>query len=214
VQYVLTVESESELTEFDQQLLESGVARLAQWYKKLDDLETDHTTGLFNRNRFNRIYNAALRTAQKKEQRLGIILADANDLKNVNDAFGHPGGDVYLRAITQGIKKALYRRHADIAFRYGGDEFVILLPDTDSTGVAAVISRLYNVITTEVRRVEETTMDVFFPEVPISIAGGEYQNYLTTTGAKPAEFFKSIDADLYIEKERIKSPRTLITPSS
>lgn len=97
----------------------------------------DPLTGLFNRRR---LYTHAVGGAAQ----YAILLLDLDYFKKVNDTFGHAVGDEALAAIGQAIAAAI--RATDTAFRYGGEEFAILLPDTDLEAAAAVGQRLLNCI--------------------------------------------------------------------
>ena len=97
----------------------------------------DQLTGLYNR----RFYEEELRRLDtKRNLPLTIVMADVNGLKLTNDAFGHLAGDKLLKAVADNMKKEL--REDDILARIGGDEFVLILPKTDSVEAELIISRL------------------------------------------------------------------------
>ena len=87
----------------------------------------DHLTGLFNRRYMEETLERELLRASRKHLSLGIIMLDADDFKQFNDTRGHAAGDVILRALGSLLIKHV--RGEDIACRYGGDEFIIILPD-------------------------------------------------------------------------------------
>lgn len=97
----------------------------------------DQLTGLYNR----RFYEEELtRMNFRSNMPLSLVIADVNGLKLTNDAFGHFAGDDLLKKFTSILNKEL--RAEDVAARIGGDEFVLLLPQTDSTGAGARVSRI------------------------------------------------------------------------
>jgi diguanylate cyclase (GGDEF)-like protein/PAS domain S-box-containing protein len=99
----------------------------------------DQLTGLYNR----RFYEEELhRMNFRGNMPLAMVIADVNGLKLTNDAFGHFAGDDLLKKFTSILNKEL--RAEDVAARIGGDEFVLLLPNTDSAGVEAFVARIKN----------------------------------------------------------------------
>jgi diguanylate cyclase (GGDEF)-like protein len=101
---------------------------------------TDELTGLANRRRFLEVVTLELKRAERFDSPLGLILADLDDFKLVNDRFGHQTGDEALRALGDVFRASL--RDVDLAARIGGEEFAVLLPETDAPGAAGVAERL------------------------------------------------------------------------
>ena len=101
---------------------------------------TDDLTGLVNRRRFIEALDAEVERARRFGAPLTIVLADLDDFKQVNDEFGHHGGDVVLRAFADLIRSHV--RDVDVSGRIGGEEFAILLPETDRAGAARVAERM------------------------------------------------------------------------
>ena len=101
---------------------------------------TDDLTGLVNRRRFLEALDAEIERAQRFGTALTIVLADLDNFKRVNDEFGHHGGDVVLRAFADLIRSHV--RDVDVSGRIGGEEFAIVLPDTDREGAARVAERM------------------------------------------------------------------------
>ena len=100
---------------------------------------TDELTGLVNRRRFLEALSAEIERSGKEQAPLSLVLADLDDFKQVNDRFGHHAGDELLRAFAQLIRDEL--RDVDTSGRIGGEEFAILLPDTDVEEAARVAER-------------------------------------------------------------------------
>ena len=101
---------------------------------------TDDLTGLVNRRRFIEALDAEIERARTFGSPLTIVLADLDNFKQVNDAFGHHGGDIVLRAFADLIRSHV--RDVDVSGRIGGEEFAILLPETDRGGAARVAERM------------------------------------------------------------------------
>ena len=149
---------------------------------------TDEVTGLYNRNYFEQMIRDA--TLRPRSQNFSLILIDVDNLKEVNDTFGHIAGDKVIEIVGQAIKKCI--RKGDVALRYGGDEFIILLFDEDKKAAYRVIGRIRKEIN---KLALEQRMDI-----QIS-AGTAYYNSLRNMG----DIIKMADRDLYKEKQIKKS---------
>jgi diguanylate cyclase (GGDEF)-like protein len=101
---------------------------------------TDELTNLANRRRFMEVVELELKRAERFQSPLGLLLVDLDDFKLVNDRFGHGTGDEVLRALSDVFRESL--RDVDLAARLGGEEFAVLLPETDYSGAAGVAERL------------------------------------------------------------------------
>src|SRR5713226_581499 len=101
---------------------------------------TDPLTGLYNRRLFAESFEKELNRARRYGLPLGIVILDLHRFKEVNDKYGHPRGDEVLRAAAATLQKAL--RTSDSAFRIGGDEFALLLPQTDAPQALALSRRV------------------------------------------------------------------------
>ena len=101
---------------------------------------TDPLTGLFNRHHFEATLRREVARCVRSGARLSLLLMDVDRLKAVNDGWGHQAGDRVLRCAAAAIQKCL--RGTDIAARYGGDEFVVILPDTDVPAARLVAERM------------------------------------------------------------------------
>lgn len=101
---------------------------------------TDALTGLEGRRAFDERLAHDLALAQRRRSVLTLAWIDLDDFKTVNDTHGHAVGDRVLRAVGDALRRSL--RRADTAARMGGDEFALILPDTDLAGAQEIIARL------------------------------------------------------------------------
>lgn len=101
---------------------------------------TDQLTGLLNRRAMLPLMNHELRRAQRTTAPFSVILGDLDRFKKVNDTWGHDAGDLVLKETAQRLSDSL--RHQDALCRWGGEELLVLLPDTDSEGACRVAEKL------------------------------------------------------------------------
>ena len=110
-------------------------------FKKLQrNAATDPLTGLYNRRLFTESFEKELNRARRYGLPFGLVILDLHRFKEVNDKYGHPRGDDVLKAAANTFQKAL--RTSDSAFRIGGDEFALLLPQTDPDQALALSRRV------------------------------------------------------------------------
>ena len=93
---------------------------------------TDTLTGLYNRTYFFAALEREIARSERSGRGFCLVMLDLDDLKSVNDRHGHHAGDAVLRSVADTVRSGI--RRIDVAARYGGDEFVALLPETDPTG--------------------------------------------------------------------------------
>ena len=113
-------------------------------YEELRKLQinaaTDPLTSLYNRRFFEDYFDKELNRSIRYSHKLALVVFDLHRFKDVNDRFGHPQGDTLLQMAAATLRKSL--RTSDYAFRIGGDEFALLLPQTDTEQAAALSRRL------------------------------------------------------------------------
>ncbi len=155
--------------------------------KQLEELAiTDNLTGLFNSRYFGEILKTELnRLKRRKNDVLSLLMIDVNSFKKYNDTFGHQEGDKVLRSIGEVIMSTI-RKDVDTGYRYGGDEFVVILPSTDKSRASIVVERLiksYNSLKYE----------------PTGLAIGIAD---TTETTDEKELLKIADKDMYKHKKK------------
>ena len=108
----------------------------------------DKLTGLFNRNRFDELYEKEIKRARRYNNDLSLILFDIDNFKMINDSYGHQTGDEVLKEIAKIILGNV--REQDINVRWGGEEFLILLPQTNLLGAFTVANKIRTSIETNI----------------------------------------------------------------
>jgi diguanylate cyclase len=116
-------------------------AELARTNRRLDALgRTDELTGLANRRQGFAFATAELERFRRTGRPAVLVVLDIDHFKTINDRHGHPAGDAVLRALAHVLREAC--RTADVVARYGGDEFLLILPDLQLQGVEVVAERI------------------------------------------------------------------------
>lgn len=100
----------------------------------------DTLTGLLNRTALEQTLPREIALAQREGRRLSLLMLDVDHFKRLNDRHGHAAGDAALRRLAGVIERSI--RRSDLAFRYGGEEFVLLLPNTSAAGAQRVGERV------------------------------------------------------------------------
>jgi diguanylate cyclase (GGDEF)-like protein len=102
--------------------------------------EIDQLTSLFNRTRFFEALDREIERSRRSGRAFCLLMADLDDLKQVNDTFGHDAGDRYIRGVADAIRRSV--RRLDVPARYAGDEFIVLLPETTLDGALVVAEKI------------------------------------------------------------------------
>ncbi|MBS0189272.1 MAG: diguanylate cyclase [Planctomycetes bacterium] len=152
--------------------------------------QIDGLTGLWNRAYFDRRVQDEVSRVQRHDGALSIAFFDADHFKSINDTFGHPAGDAVLQGLGQIIQRD--SRQSDIACRYGGEEFVLIMPSTGPEDALAFCDRL--------RQNVEAVVWPRHPErkvtVSIGVAGAS-----SVVGLSAAAWVEAADKCLYTAKK-------------
>lgn len=151
----------------------------------------DPLTGLFNRRYLEEILERESRRAARANQPLGLIMIDFDHFKNFNDTFGHVAGDNALRELSFALQKSV--RTEDIVCRYGGEEFIVLLP---SATEQATLNRA-EAIRSRVEALSMADQAGTLGNITISAGVATFPK----NGSLPAELLAAADAAMYQAKE-------------
>ena len=169
--------------------------KLINLQKELEALSfKDGLTGIANRRRFDACLELEWASARRSEQPLSVILLDIDFFKQFNDLYGHIAGDQCLTSVAQTLALAIARPR-DIAARFGGEEFVILLPETDEVGAQEVAERCQRLV--EKLRIPHEKSDDN-PYVSFSMGVG---TIIPSPDMEPTAFINAVDKLLYTAKQ-------------
>ena len=148
---------------------------------------TDSLTGLFVRRYFMVKLQEEFHRAERYEKNLSVVMADLDNFKDVNDTYGHSAGDSVLKIIGKFLQRNI--RDVDIIARFGGEEFVILLPEADKEEARIVSERLR-------RTLAQLKLDDL-PSLTISLGIAAYPE----DGNSIEKLIKRADAAMYVAKQ-------------
>ena len=197
-QELLTLQEES------QEQLESRVQeRTLELHIALQELETanqelkekntlDALSGLYNRRYYDQKIMAEFRRSRRNLTPLSLVMVDIDHFKRVNDSFGHLAGDKCIVEVAAMIK-SLLRRSSDVGCRYGGEEFCLILPETDEKGALAMAEDICQSI-----RQQKITHNASSIDLTVSCGVTTYQQ---EKGVTPEIIFECVDKALYKAKQ-------------
>lgn len=155
--------------------------------------QLDSLTQIYNRRTFNEFAQRQWLISARQQSPISLLMIDVDHFKLYNDHYGHPAGDACLKAVSEAIKNALHRP-ADLLGRYGGEEFIVLLPDTDEKGAEKVAELiLQSIDQLAIAHQSSPSGDV----VSVSIGGATAER---TQGALLEELIRTADRSLYKAK--------------
>lgn len=161
----------------------------AYYFKALHRVATlDALTEVYNRRAFYQIIDREMERCRRLEREMAALMIDIDDFKEINDKKGHAAGDEVLRETSRILQRNV--RKVDYVFRYGGDEFIILMPDT-TLAIAEEVKKRINAA---------MEFDPSRRELVYSASIGTYSGCPKSAD----ELFDKVDAELYAEKDRKK----------
>ncbi len=146
---------------------------------------TDSLTGLYNRHKLQDSLDTEVERAKRYSRPLSIIMIDMDKLKVINDTSGHAAGDEALKLVARSIQRSI--RKVDLGTRFGGDEFIVLLPEADREEAAAVA-----------KRIREAILAVEFESGKLSVSMGVVQWHSGFDTTK--DFVHAADEAMYLAK--------------
>jgi diguanylate cyclase (GGDEF)-like protein len=158
---------------------------------------TDGLTGLYNHRQFKKMFVEEIARANRYKNQLSIILFDVDNFKQFNDTYGHPNGDIVLQEMACLLRELL--RDCDLIFRYGGEEFVALLPETNLKEALLVAERIRIFVETESKRFLKLITKTHGVTVSIGVAS------YPKDGAEPQVLLKTVDDLMYQAKREGKN---------
>jgi len=157
----------------------------------------DELTQLYNRRYFYERFKETVARARITKQSLALVLLDIDDLKKINDEYGHAVGDIMIANLARVIDR--YIRTSDVPARLGGDEFAILMPDTDKRGAFGLAQRLWEDLD-QAPMYEHEGLRVML-SISIGVSGFPWG------GEDVDEMMHWADADMYANKVSRRLPR-------
>ncbi len=151
----------------------------------------DSLTSLWNRRAFDKILDAQIQIAPNKNSPLSLILTDIDHFKKINDRFGHVVGDEVLRLVARTISKSIKSR--DMAARFGGEEFAIILPDTELVNAMQIADQLRQVLESQKWVVHHRKESIGTITASFGVAEHKF-------GEKKSTFMNRTDQKLYDAK--------------
>lgn len=169
-------------------MLSADIRYALEKIKQVSD--TDELTGLYNMRAFSVILHRSFRQAARYSQPLSLVMIDSDNLKAINDSYGHDAGNKLLVQVVTRIRDAV--RGSDVVARYGGDEFIALLPQTGPSGALEVAERIRQAI-------EDARIDVggHVTRTTVSVGVASYPS----DGSDPATMIEKADRALYKAKQ-------------
>ncbi|WP_304639156.1 diguanylate cyclase [Pseudomonas sp.] len=156
--------------------------------------QQDGLTGLFNRRYFDKTVTAEWRKLRRMDLPLGLLMLDVDHFKRYNDSLGHQAGDAALRALADALQENLLRE-GDCACRYGGEEFVVILPGADINECVRIAGRLHEAV----RKLNLPHPDS--PEGRLTISIGA-ASILPSAELSPHDLVAQADGALYLAKSQ------------
>jgi diguanylate cyclase (GGDEF)-like protein len=170
-------------------VIELSIKKFQEEQKLRNESLTDPLTGIWNRRYFDIQIERQINSAKKHSSSFAIIFIDVNNFKTINDTLGHEEGDRVLKFIAEVLKETC--RKTDIAARYGGDEFIILLMHQERNGALGLVLRIKKMILEKIKNKTISTK--------ITIAAGVA--VYPVDGTETKDLLKIADEEMYRDKQ-------------
>ena len=189
------------LIELFSQLVGASIGNIKLFEKIQRQATTDGLTGLVNHKTFYEILEKELWRSRRYGGRISLIMVDIDNLKSINDAYGHRAGDKAIRKVSKRIKECI--RQIDTAARYGGDEFAVILLNTSLDDAIIVAQRMVDAVASSQATWQKE-------QIPLSISVGLGQYDADTT---PEDITSRSDQALYMAKQAGKNTVRIFEPT-
>ncbi|MFN8552996.1 MAG: diguanylate cyclase, partial [Candidatus Obscuribacterales bacterium] len=136
----------------------TGVTNARLYARVQRQATTDGLTGLYNHRTGQEKLAEQLRLAERYQRNLAVVMLDVDHFKSINDNYGHPAGDSVLKAVAKLVKSNC--RDVDLPVRYGGEEFLVVLPEVNQEGAAVVAERIRKSLSQEIIHHEDIQISV------------------------------------------------------
>lgn len=174
--------------------LEVTLRELQEKNLELEELNTlDSLTGLRNRRHFDKKITMEFRRSRREQTPLAVVMLDIDHFKPINDEYGHLAGDEAIKYVAASIKGAL-RRPSDIACRYGGEEFALILPNTDAEGAKLVSETIR-------KSIAKHAIKTSSGDVKLTISAGIF-SHIADASLDPNQYTDWADKALYLAKQQ------------
>ncbi|MDD3192221.1 MAG: GGDEF domain-containing protein, partial [Bacilli bacterium] len=170
-------------------ILVASVAVVYLMKLRIKAAETDFLTGLSSKEAFEKLLKTTIQNAKKSQSNLSLLMIDIDNFKELNDHYGHLYGDEILKKVAQVMQDSI-RKH-DLSFRFGGDEFAIILPGINRDFAKIVANRIIR----EVNEIHQTVGSKDELSIHISIGISEWEE-----GISFIELIQKADKALYTAK--------------
>jgi diguanylate cyclase (GGDEF)-like protein len=173
--------------------LEIALRELSDANRELEKLNTiDPLTGIRNRRHFNKRLQAEGRRSRREQTPLALAMIDIDHFKQINDQYGHSVGDTCIRHVAQTLQ-SLLKRPSDDVCRYGGEEFAIILPNTETEGAGQLVESIR-------QQLAETPCIIDNESISLTLSGGVASAIISHEDAE-TELLKLADERLYAAKQ-------------
>lgn len=174
--------------------LQVALTELAEKNRALEEQNTlDALSGVRNRAYFDKKILAEMKRSRREQRPLALVMLDIDHFKQINDQYGHLAGDAVIRGVAQRIQ-ALLKRSSDHVCRYGGEEFALILPNTDAEGVVTLAEQIRQAIA-------DMPFETEIGELSAQISAGCYA-VVAEAGMVSSDYIQAADRALYQAKQQ------------
>lgn len=190
------------LIELFSQLIGASIGNIRLFERIQHQATTDGLTGLVNHKTFYEVLEKELWRSRRYGGPISVIMVDVDNLKKINDTYGHRAGDKVIKEISRKIKESI--RQIDTAARYGGDEFAVILPNTSLSDATVVAQRMVETVASS-----PVTWKKELITLSISVGLGQYD-----AETNPEDITSRSDQALYMAKKAGKNTFRIFEPTA